>query len=641
MYAHAKKRIAIYVHYDPRGEVREYVLYCLGGLKEVVSDILVVVNGLLSDEGRDKLMSSGVEVQTRENKDFDFGAWKAGIERLGFDNIANYDELLLTNNSYYGPIYPFSEMWSVMDSKDVDFWGVNTHPKMDFGIPPHLQSYWLVFRKKILKSGEWQLYWETLPHFDDMMAAIRGGEVRLTSYFENCGFKSDAYMSLGKYNGLIHENPAIVSDIQVIEDRCPIVKRKFFFDCRGPQCVSGNLIVDFHSQKLMNFLQKSNPEVADLIWDDLLKTKHLSTINDYLSLNFILSSSSQKEESLSKAAVIMYICAEDLAGCCLRYAGSIPEYIDIVIVSTSAKIQDKCKSLFNDTQNKISYVTQPRPGYDDFFVNCGDLIKRYNYICFVHTKSTLCHPGSQPEIDHREHCFVSMLYSADYVRNVIKTFESNPRLGILIPFSLNSSGLCPVIDEKAENRDNSIKRALGEYFGIDDSEPDTHPMAPFGGMFWARANALRRLISRNLKCESFSGKLITKDSGLSMSMIEKLMPKLAQNDGFYTAFVSPDEYASFYLGRLFSMNRKTNACLFDKTNSCNDLDLIRVAVENFHIGANVFLYWKDRRVRLELKYLCYKLLRLLAFGDTKRYYKAKWLQLKLFRRFLRGNWYNK
>jgi rhamnosyltransferase len=83
MNVNAKKRIAIYVHYDPKGEVREYVLYCLNGLKEVVSNILVVVNGLLSDEGKNKLVSTGVEVLCRENKDFDFGAWNDGIERNG------------------------------------------------------------------------------------------------------------------------------------------------------------------------------------------------------------------------------------------------------------------------------------------------------------------------------------------------------------------------------------------------------------------------------------------------------------------------------------------------------------------------------------------------------------------------------
>jgi rhamnosyltransferase len=228
-----------------------------------------------------------------------------------------------------------------------------------------------------------------------------------------------------------------------------------------------------------------------------------------------------------------------------------------------------------------------------------------------------------------------MLYSADYVKNLIKTFDDNPRLGIMIPFALTAGGHCPVTDDKTENNDSSIKRVLGEYFGVDDIEPDPHPMAPFGGMFWARAGALRTLASHNPKCENFLNVPITKKNGLSIGAIERLLPRLAQHDGFYTAFVSPNAYASFYLGRLFSINRKTNACLFYKTNNCKNSDLLRVARENSHIDANVFPFWRDRRVRLEFKYLCYKLLKLVAIGDVKRYYTAKWLQFKLLRRFFR------
>jgi rhamnosyltransferase len=246
MGADTKKRLAMYVHYDPKGEVRDYVVFCLQGLSAVVSDILVIVNGMLSDGSRKKLESIKLKVIERENKDFDFGAWKAGIEYLGYDNIAEYDELILTNNSYYGPIYPFSEMCSVMDAKDADFWGINMCPEMDPQLPRHIQSYWMVFRNKILKSDDWKIYWNTLPHFKNIWKAVLQGEAILTGYFENHGFKSAAFMSLDKYDRLIHDNPTIISDMQVMEDRCPIVKRKFFFASKVTESSFGNFIMDFH-----------------------------------------------------------------------------------------------------------------------------------------------------------------------------------------------------------------------------------------------------------------------------------------------------------------------------------------------------------------------------------------------------------
>ena len=47
--------LIIYVIWDRRGDVEDYVAYALAGLREHAAHILVVVNGALTEAGRAKL----------------------------------------------------------------------------------------------------------------------------------------------------------------------------------------------------------------------------------------------------------------------------------------------------------------------------------------------------------------------------------------------------------------------------------------------------------------------------------------------------------------------------------------------------------------------------------------------------------
>ena len=91
------KRLALYVFWEKDGIVRDYVTYYLNGLKEVAQDIVVIVNGKLTANGRQKLEAQGIDILVRENYGLDFAAWKAAFEYLGWDKVHSYDELILCN----------------------------------------------------------------------------------------------------------------------------------------------------------------------------------------------------------------------------------------------------------------------------------------------------------------------------------------------------------------------------------------------------------------------------------------------------------------------------------------------------------------------------------------------------------------
>ena len=63
-----KKRCCICVFWDKQGIVRDYVTYYIKGFQKVAEKVIVTVNGLLTNESREKLKNLGVQVFQRENK---------------------------------------------------------------------------------------------------------------------------------------------------------------------------------------------------------------------------------------------------------------------------------------------------------------------------------------------------------------------------------------------------------------------------------------------------------------------------------------------------------------------------------------------------------------------------------------------
>ena len=183
-------RLALYTFYEKDGIVRDHVTYYLNGLKKVAQDIVVIVNGILSDEGRRKLKAAGAEILVRENSGFDFAAWKAALELKEQEALASYDELILCNCSCYGPVYPFSEVFGKMEKQDCDFWGLYRHPAMERRFPAHLQSYFLVIRKPLLVSQTFADYWHSLTTAANWNQAVEQ-ETHFTQYFEKRGFYSN------------------------------------------------------------------------------------------------------------------------------------------------------------------------------------------------------------------------------------------------------------------------------------------------------------------------------------------------------------------------------------------------------------------------------------------------------------------
>ena len=120
-------RLAIYFFYDKRGIVDRYVPYFLDDLKKNVSEIFIVCNGKLTPDGKEQLEKYG-HVMVRENKGFDVWAYKTALDQYGWDRLAGFDEVVMTNSTLMGPVRPLQEMFDAMaQNPELDFWGLTIH----------------------------------------------------------------------------------------------------------------------------------------------------------------------------------------------------------------------------------------------------------------------------------------------------------------------------------------------------------------------------------------------------------------------------------------------------------------------------------------------------------------------------------
>lgn len=227
------KRLCIYVTYNKENIVQPYVGYMLKAMKPHVESLCVVCNYPKILGGEEFVFSYADEVFYRENKGFDCGAYKDTLcSLLGWEKVCQYDELLFMNDSFFGPINSLKKCFVQMEEVDCDFWGIaknsaGTPKTLGFFYGPHVQSYFLVFRKKVILSDAFKYFFEMVPYPERFMDSVRNFEIGLSEYLERKGF---SYMTLAGVQGMVFEEDEIAHylySLEMIRDKgMPFLKKK-------------------------------------------------------------------------------------------------------------------------------------------------------------------------------------------------------------------------------------------------------------------------------------------------------------------------------------------------------------------------------------------------------------------------------
>ncbi|NIF46870.1 chloramphenicol acetyltransferase [Enterobacter sp. Ap-1006] len=230
------KRLLVYFFWDEDGIVDDYVMHSLKALGEHSSEIIVVVNGEVNPTGYRKLRSVSNQLIIRENYGLDAWAYKAAFETVGYDYLSEFDEVLVTNFTLFGPLFPLTDTFSKMDATPCDFWGLagyNEKVKDQRDIQ-HLQSYFVVYRKSLTASRDFRNYWQNLPKIESYVDSVNLHELAQTPYYTDKGYTFASLSPMEKYANISPYNFVIsCADRVLVEDLCPFIKRRALYFANG------------------------------------------------------------------------------------------------------------------------------------------------------------------------------------------------------------------------------------------------------------------------------------------------------------------------------------------------------------------------------------------------------------------------
>ena len=211
---------AIYVFWSPSGDLPDFVLRTLKQLQQICSQVVLVVNGSLNDvQYRD--IPKEVTIIIRPNEGYDFFGYREGIRHIDFSEL---DQLILCNSSCYDPLITLGSIFQIMKPKNLDFWGMTQYYNGSW--PDHIQSYFYVFNKRILKDSRFKRYWEDLPRVRNRDEAIICLETRLTKEFESWGYRWDTVVPVQAFYPEYSEC-TMTNFLELIQKKnLPLLKRK-------------------------------------------------------------------------------------------------------------------------------------------------------------------------------------------------------------------------------------------------------------------------------------------------------------------------------------------------------------------------------------------------------------------------------
>ena len=541
------RRLGIFVFYDSEGIVDDYVLYLLDDIMENLEDLVIVCNGILNAESRRKLYRYTKNLVVRENKGLDAGAWQyAMTEYLGWDRVDEYDEIVLFNDTFFGPFYPFREVFEEMGKRDIDFWGLTCHFEIEdpygtspYGyFPTHIQSYFTVIRKKMHCDYVFKKYWDDLSDLENFEEAVGKNEVVFTKYFSDQGFSWDVLVDATSrcfeereknYNIELFDPFWSVS-----KNKCPVLKKKNF-----AVSLTHYLSINMGNSlyQCVEYLRDFTKYDTDMIWKYILRKFSIRKIFNSLGLQHVLPTThaQRKDGSLEKVLVILHIYYMDQMDYIRDYLSKIPEGIDILITTTNASRKERLEREFKEFSClEIIQVENRGRDLSALLVGAKEKISSYEYICFCHDKLS-SQVNVSTGMDFQDLLWRNMLGSREYIYNVLNLFETNPRLGLAVPPSPAHGQYTWVLGNGWTGNFANVSDLARRLSLTVPLQEEDFPIAS-GSAFWCRKKALELLWNYPWKYDDFPEEPMAPDHEISHA-IERIFPFVAQQAGYYSAWI--------------------------------------------------------------------------------------------------------
>lgn len=419
------KRICIYLTYDKENIVDEYIGYMLQELKLCSAYLVVVCNELEIVRGKEILEKYADAIFYRENIGLDAGGFKDALcHLLGWDIIAQYEELVLVNDSFFGPFKPMKDIFEEMEKKDIDFWGLTKHAEFmlhgfDY-FPEHIQSFFIVIRNKMLHSISFKKYWEDMPYYTSYNQVVREHEMRFTVYFSQLGYKYDILADMECNNSSNPQN----NYCQYKAIPYELIKKRNFPFLKKQQIASDKLEKQTQEnlRQAMDYIDQSTSYDLELIWKNLIRTLNMSDLHKNLHLQYIICSDKKYETFYTDAIVIVFVKYKNSSSYIKEYLSELQIPVKIIL-----KNQELIKE-YKDFVPKYEVLIWEQQRY------ILDEICRYEFVCIIHdTDLTSEYRQNHVGKSYFFSVWNNLLKDKAHVQGILELFQKEKRLGLLMP----------------------------------------------------------------------------------------------------------------------------------------------------------------------------------------------------------------
>lgn len=540
------RRLVIYTVYDRRGGVDDYVVHALQSLRPHCAHIVAVVNGDLDASGRARLEAVADAIVERENRGFDIGAQRHALQELG-DELSQFDEIVLTNDTWFGPVRPFGPVFERMDALAVHFWGMTDHAPEENNpitgkgtLPYHLQSYWLAVRREMFISERWERYWRELPALTSYSDAVVQHETVFTRTFREAGFVGDVAFGSDNYGCV---NASLFAPHALIEDGCPVLKRRALF--HWPPFLDRHAVIG--KWALDAAAEGGYP--VEMALSNLARNVAPKIMNADAGLLDVISADHAPYDPSRplRVVVVAHIFYDEMTDEMVERADTLPMPYDLVIttpdIDRAARIRARIAAIPGERGSVEVRVVESNDGRDQsaFLVGCRDVLlsDRYDLVVKLHSKKTP-QDGYNVGTHFREQQFLNLLHDDAHTSRVVALFQREPGLGLAYPPMIHIG--YPTLGRAWWANKPGFER-LADELGIRVPLDDVSPLAPYGSMFFARPEALRILVKHSWRYSDFGGAEAYQDGGLA-HILERMPSYAAGELGFHTRTIVAPDYAA-------------------------------------------------------------------------------------------------
>lgn len=175
---------------------------------------------------------------------------------------------------------------------------------------------------------------------------------------------------------------------------------------------------------------------------------------------------------------------------------------------------------------------------------------KYDLICFVHDKKAVSAYKSKDFNIWINTMWENTLGSKGYILNVINSFHQDNTLGVLFPphpyGNTTVLGLC---DSWTVNLQNTQK--LAKKLGLNIIPSENMESCAVGTVFWARSDALSKLLNYTWNYSDFDDEPLPRDGSLSHA-IERILRFVSMDAGYKEYFCLSNRFTEKYLSELHS-----------------------------------------------------------------------------------------